>query len=170
MNAHPGTKRTSYAILSGPIEYKLAGDSFQDLIITVDAAWCYHSKPESKQQSMEWQCVNSSLKKKLKTQPSTGKVMCTAFSNRKGVMLLDFLKPGQTINSDHYNTMMTNLKAQTSRAGPGKKTIFLLQHDNTRPHTSLKTVEHIINSGWSVLFHALHSPVWHLLTFICSGQ
>lgn len=81
--------------------------------------------------------------------------MCAIFWNRKGVMLLDFLKPGQTINSDHYNMMITELKAQTSRSGPEKKATFLLQHDNANPHTSLKTVEHIINSALSVLLRAL---------------
>ena len=35
------------------------------------------------------------------------------------------------------------------------KTIFLLQHDNARPRTSLKTVEHI---GWTVVPHPQYSP------------
>ncbi|WP_432652765.1 hypothetical protein [Proteus terrae] len=96
-------------------QYEAEGDSFLDHIITNDEACCHHYKPESKQQSMECQCVNSSLKKKLKTQPSTGKVMCTAFSNRKGVMLLDFLKPGQTTNSDQCIMALTELKAPTYR-------------------------------------------------------
>ena len=50
-------------------------------------------------------------KKKFKMLPSAGKVMCTVFSDRKGVILLDFLEPGQTINSDRYIVMLTKLKA-----------------------------------------------------------
>ena len=34
----------------------------------------------------------------------------------------------------------------------------LLQHDNIRPHTSLKTVKHTANLGWAVLPHPLCSP------------
>lgn len=49
---------------------------------------------------MEWQHVNSPLKKKFKIQPS--RVMCTIFWARKGVILLGFLEPRETINSECY--------------------------------------------------------------------
>jgi len=47
--------------------------------------------------------------------PSAGKVMCTVFWDRKGVILLDFLEPAQTINSDCYIATLTKLKARISR-------------------------------------------------------
>jgi hypothetical protein len=81
------------------------------------------------------------------TLPSAGKVICTAFWDRKGVIVLDFLEPRQTINSDRYIGTLTKLKVRISRVRPEKKTTFLLQYDNARPHTSLKTVEHIANLG-----------------------
>ena len=93
--------------------------------------------------------MNSPSKKKFKTLPSAGKVMCTVFWDRKGVILLDFLEPRQTINSDHYIVTLTKLKARISR---------VRQHDNARSHTSLKTVEHIANLGWTVLPHPPYSP------------
>ena len=34
----------------------------------------------------------------------------------------------------------------------------LLQHDNARTHTSLKTVEHIVKLGWTVVSHPPYSP------------
>jgi hypothetical protein len=43
--------------------------------------------------------------------PSAGKVMCTVVWDRKGVILLDFVEPGQTINSERYIVMLTKLKA-----------------------------------------------------------
>ena len=51
---------------------------------------------------------------KFKTQPLAGEVMCTAFQDRKGVTLLDFLEPGQDISSYHF-IRMTKLKAPTYR-------------------------------------------------------
>ena len=51
---------------------------------------------------------------------------------------------------------LTKLKAQTFRVRPKKKITFLLQHDNTRCHTSLKTVKHTVNLGWTVLPHPLY--------------
>jgi len=83
--------------------------------------------------------------------------MCTVFWDGKGAILLDFLEPGQTINSDLYIVTLTKLKARISRVRPEKKTTFLLQHDNARPHTSFKTVEHTVNLGWTVLPHPLYS-------------
>ena len=83
-------------------QYEPEGDSFLDRIITGDETWCHHYEPESKRQSMEWRHANSPSKKKFKTLPSAGKVTCTVFWDRKGVILLDFLEPGQTITSDRY--------------------------------------------------------------------
>jgi len=90
---------------------------------------------------MEWRHVNSPSKKTFKTLPSAGKVMCTVFWDRKGVILLDFLEPGQTINFDRYTATPTKMKARISRVRPEKKITFPLQHDKARPHTSFKTVE-----------------------------
>ena len=74
------------------------------------------------------------------------------------MILLDFLEPGQTIDSDRYITMLTKLKARISRVRPEKKTTFFLQHNNARLHTSLKTVEHIVNLGWTVVPYPPYSP------------
>jgi histone-lysine N-methyltransferase SETMAR len=38
------------------------------------------------------------------------------------------------------------------------RTTFLLQHDNARPHTSLKTLEHVVKFGWTVLPHPPRGP------------
>ena len=51
---------------------------------------------------MEWGHVNVTLNKKFMTQTSTGKEMCTAFWDKKGVILLDFLEHGHTISSNCY--------------------------------------------------------------------
>jgi hypothetical protein len=61
------------------------------------------------------------------------------------VILLDFLEPGQTINSDRYVPTLTKLKVRISR------TSFLLKHDNARPRTNINTMEHVADFGWTVL-------------------
>jgi histone-lysine N-methyltransferase SETMAR len=137
--------------------YEAEGDSFLDRIITGDEMWCYHYEPESKWQSMEWQHANSPSEKKFKTQPPAGKVICTVFLDRKGVILLDFLEPKQTINSDRYIATLTKLKAQISRVRLEKKATLLLQHDKARPHTSLKTMRHVAECSWTVLSHPPYS-------------
>jgi len=138
--------------------YEAEGDSFLDRIITSDEMFCRHYEPESKRQSVDWQHVNSPSKKKLKILPSVGKVMCTVFWDRKGVILLNFIEPGQTINSDRYVATLSKLKARISKVRPEKKTSFLLQHNNARPHISLKTMKHIVKLGWTVVPHPPYSP------------
>jgi len=51
------------------------------------------------------------LKKKFKALTSVGKVMCSVLWNREGGIFLDFLKPGQGINSDHCIVKLNKLKA-----------------------------------------------------------
>jgi len=80
--------------------------------------------------------------------PSLGKVIYVFLWNRKGAILLQFLEPRHTMNSSQYIAV---LKFQTSRVRPEKKTVFFLQHDNARPHTSLKTMEHTASFVWPVL-------------------
>jgi len=115
--------------------------------------WSQNSSPWSGSMWIphQWKCSR---------QTSAGKVMDTVFWNREGVIRLDFMEPRQSINSDHYIMMLTELKPWTSRVRPEKKTIFLLQHDNTKPHT--KTVKHIANLGWTVLSHPLFRLSYHI--------
>ncbi|PNF14079.1 hypothetical protein B7P43_G02148 [Cryptotermes secundus] len=138
-------------------QFETEGDKFLDNIVTGDETWCHHYQPESKRQSMEWRHPDSP-RKKFKTQPSARKVMCTVFWDRRGVILLDFLEPGESVNSERYKTTLTKLKARISRVRPEKQTTFRLQHDNARPHTSLVTTAHISKFGWTVLPHPPYSP------------
>jgi len=61
----------------------------RQMAVAVEGQLCDPYKTESKQQSMEWHCANSSSKKKFKMQPSVGKMMFTVFWDRKAVILLD---------------------------------------------------------------------------------
>jgi hypothetical protein len=73
--------------------------------VTADEAWVHHYEPESRHQSMEYHHKRSPAKKKIKTQVLDGKVKATTFWNRHGVIHMDFLDPGTTINSAlHGNT------------------------------------------------------------------
>lgn len=108
--------------------------------------------------------MNSPSKKKFKIQPSVGRdVHCLL--KGKGMILLDFLEPEETINSDHYITTLAKLKAYNSKVKPEKKTTFFLQHNNARLYTSLKTMEHAVSLGWTVLAGlTITIWIWCLLT------
>ncbi len=75
--------------------------------------------------------MNSASKDKFKMYRSAGEVMHIVLWDKKGVILLDFLEPRQTINAEGYIMTLTKMKAQTSRVR-SEKTTFLLQHDSTQ--------------------------------------
>src|SRR6476661_1813694 len=79
--------------------YKNEGEQFMNSIVTGDESWAHHYEPETKRQSMQWHHLGSPSPKKFKLSPSAGKVMITVFWDRHGVLLLDFLPKGKTINS-----------------------------------------------------------------------
>ena len=112
--------------------------SIHQFITAGAETWPNHNDPDLKWQFLEWQHVNSPPRKKFKTQPSVGK---TVFWDGKGVFLLDFLDSGQIINSD-YQKNTDNMKSRTSRVRLEKRTTFLLQNINDRPHTSKDYGEH----------------------------
>jgi histone-lysine N-methyltransferase SETMAR len=75
------------------------------------------------------------------------------------VILVDIIPRGQTINSDLGIQTLKNLQNRLRRVRPHKNVAeILLQHDNARPHTSLKTREAITKLGWTVLPHQSYSP------------
>jgi histone-lysine N-methyltransferase SETMAR len=108
---------------------------------------------------MEWHHPQSPRKKKFKTAPSAGKVMVTVFWYCDGAILVDVMPRGATINSEAYINTLNKLKKCFRRVRPDKNPAeMLLQHDNARPHTSLRTREHITKMGWTVLPHPPYSP------------
>lgn len=153
-------KETRKTIASELLQrFNLEGEEFLGKIVTGDETWVHFFEPESKRQSMEWHHRNSPTQKKFKTVRSAGKVMATVFWDAEGVILVDFLEHGRTINSVLYVSTLKKLKARLQRVRPTKAMAdVLLLHDNARPHTSRHTAEEIVKIGWEVLPHPPYSP------------
>jgi len=108
---------------------------------------------------MEWHHQQSPRKKKFKTTPTSGKVMITVFWDTDGVILVDVMARGETINSDAYIKTLQKLKQCYRQVRPNRNPgDMLIQHDNFCPHRSLRTQEAIAKFGWNVFPHPLHSP------------
>ena len=126
--------------------YRKEGDAFLSRIVTTDETWVFHYEPESK--SMEWKHVSSPVKKKFKSQKSLRKVMLTVFWDRNGPITISVLERGNTVNSENYCELLTQVKKdiKNKRRGLQSRGVILLQ-DNARPHTAARTLAKIEDLG-----------------------
>jgi hypothetical protein len=51
---------------------------------------------------MEWKHSTSLMKTKFKRQKSAGKVLLMAFWDEEGMLHMEFLEQGATVNAKHY--------------------------------------------------------------------
>ncbi|KAJ4426673.1 hypothetical protein ANN_26471 [Periplaneta americana] len=96
---------------------------------------------------------------KIQTDSLNTKVMATVFWDRKGVLLLDFMPKGTTINANRYCETLRKLRRaiQNKRRGMLSRGVVLL-HDNARPHTAASTRELLDQFGWEIFDHPPYSP------------
>ena len=129
-------------------------NKFFGRLITGDETWIHHYEPKSKRRSMQWRHPTSPKPKKFKAQKSAGEIMATVFWDAQGLILVDFMRRGETINSEAYIETLQKLKARIRRVRPNlEMNKILLQHDNARPHASIRTREAITSFGWTTLPH-----------------
>ena len=122
-------------------QYSEEGKKFLGHVVTGNETWVSHEAPKSKQQSMEWRHTSSPTKTKFKQTTSTWKVMGTMFWDRKGVLLVDFLPQGSTINAGVCcNTLQKFHRVVHNKLRVMFSWDVVMIHDNTRPHTAVQNV------------------------------
>ena len=67
---------------------------------------------ESKQETKEWCEPGSSAPKRVRAQKSAKKVLASVFWDAKGILFVDYLQIGKTINSDYYWNLLGQLDAK----------------------------------------------------------
>jgi len=71
---------------------------------------------------MEWRQSGSHRPKKFRVQKSAGKVLASIFWDQDGILLIDYLQKGQTINCEYYSTLLVQLKGILKEKRRGKFT------------------------------------------------
>ena len=127
--------------------------------MTMDETWLYHYDPETKQQSMERRHSGSPRPKKFRVQKSIGKFLASIFWDQDGILLIDYLPKGQTINAEYYPCLLVQLKdilKENSRGNVTKGVLFL--HDNAPAHRAFATQKKLAYLGFQFLDHPPYSP------------
>ena len=85
-------------------------NDFLSRLETVDETLLYHYDPQTKQQSIEWRHSGSRRPQKFRVQKSVGKVLASIFWDQDGILPIDYLPNGQTINAQYYSSLLVQLK------------------------------------------------------------
>jgi len=159
-DAHRGAQKQRVACaLTFLMRYHKEGDGILSHIVTGDETWVFHITLQSKQQSLHWKLTGSPKRKKFKQTFSTRNIMCTVLSDRQGVLLVEFLPQGTTINSAVYCETLKKLR----RAIQNKRrrmliAAILLLHDNARLRSAAQTQELITSFKWEQMDNPSCSP------------
>jgi len=134
-------------------------NDFLSRLVTMDEIWLYHYDPETKQQSMKWRHSGSPRSKKIRVQKSAGKVLASIVWDQDGILLIDYLPKGQTINAEYYSSLLVQLKdiLKEKRRGKFTKGVLFL-HDNDPTHRALATQKKPAYLGFQSIDHLRYSP------------
>ena len=136
--------------------------------ITINETWIHYFIPESKRASAEWRGQGESRPKRPKTQQSAGKVMASVFWDMHGILHIDILPKGQTINSDYYIALLDRLKDAIKKKRPHMaKKKLQFQQDNAPVHKSMKTMVKLNNLRFELLPHPHIHQIWPHQTPTC---
>lgn len=138
---------------------------YLDRIVSGDETWISLYNQETKFQSCQWVDKGGTRPQKIVKSRSTRKTMLTLFHDAYGVLLMEFLLNGETVDTDYYCQILSNLKERIRRKRPGLwerdqdgDRTFWLHQDNATPHTSAPSLALIGESGINLVPHPPYSP------------
>jgi histone-lysine N-methyltransferase SETMAR len=133
--------------------------TFFDRIVTGDECWVYHYDPLSQMEAKVWKRSDEPTPTRSRRQRSTRKLMMIIFWDKDGVLLIDYLPHGTTINGLYYASIIDRLRSDILEKRRGKMRLgVLLLHDNAPVHKSNIVQASIRQVGFVELNHPTYSP------------
>lgn len=127
--------------------------------VTMDETWIHHYTPESNRQSAEWLLPGESRPKRPKTQQSAGKVLASIFWDVRGIIMIDYLEHGKTINKEYYCALLDRFDVEIKAKRPHLARKKILYHqDNAPSHSAHLTTNKLNELRYEVLAHPPYSP------------
>ncbi len=112
-----------------------------------DTCWTRNQLPGS--------CQAKVQKTKVRQQRSPMKLKLTAFFDSEGMLYQNFAVPNSTINNAMYQGMLHNLRYHISWKWSNVCDIWLLHHDNAKPHVSTATTQ-FLEEEFVAISHSLY--------------
>ncbi|GBP68017.1 Mariner Mos1 transposase [Eumeta japonica] len=94
-----------------------------------------------------------------KVQKSASKLMATIFWDSEGVLLIDYLPKGTTMNGQYYANILAQAREDVVQKRRGKlsRGVLFLQ-DNASVHTARVSRQALKDTGFSEIDHPPHNP------------
>ena len=95
----------------------------------------------------------------FRVQKPAGKILASIFYDQDGILPIDYLPKGQTIDTECYSTLLVYLKdvLKEKRRGKFTKGVLFL-NDNAPAHQALATQKKLAYLGFQCLDHSPYSP------------
>jgi histone-lysine N-methyltransferase SETMAR len=132
---------------------------FLNRIITGDETWCFLYDLQLKQQSATWKSPSSPRKKKPRQDRSKGKVMLELFFDSSGIVHMEFIAEGVTVNKHHCKEVHRCLCSSVHCKHPKLwcRKNWLLLHDNAAAHRPVLVQEVLAKQQVIILPHPPYS-------------
>ena len=129
-------------------------------VVTGDESWIFEYDPLTKRQSLEWKSASSPRPKKARLFKSKIKVMLIVLFDVHGIVHLEFLPQGQTINQNVYKDILRRLmrSVREKRRELWETKSWLLHHDNAPAHNALSIRQFLAENNIAVLEQPPYSP------------
>jgi histone-lysine N-methyltransferase SETMAR len=99
------------------------------------------------------------LSKKACMPKSKIKTMLIVFFNSTGILLQEYVLPGQTVHQQFYITILERLREQIQKKRPQMwRNSWQLHHDNVPAHSAFRIKEFLAKKNITVVEHAPYSP------------
>jgi histone-lysine N-methyltransferase SETMAR len=93
------------------------------------------------------------------SEKSAEKFLASNFWYQDGIILIDYLPKGQTINANYYTSLLVQLKDILKEERRGKFTNFVSSlHDNASAHRTITTQKKLAYLGFHFLDHPPYTP------------
>ena len=108
-------------------------------VITGDESWIFKYDLETKRQSLQWKYPSSPRPKKARQSRSKIKLMLIAFFDVRGIVHMELLPQGQTVNQHIYKEILWHLLCSVceKRHELWQDNAWLLHQDNAPAHNAL---------------------------------
>ena len=111
-------------------------------------------------------------RKKARQVKSNVKTMLICFFDASGIVHMEFVPPGQTVNQTFYLQVLRRLRDAVRRKRPDlwQSGEWWFRHDNAPAHTALSVRQFWTKTGMTPLPHPPYSPDLAPCDFFCSPE